>query len=194
MSTDMTSAQFAATRDLLGLSAERLATELGVNPKTIWRMEHDKQAVLPEAAAGLREISQTAEAEVAGLVADLLARPTDQRILVTYPDDYRPFQPWAALNVLSARYHRSLCARVALQVPGVQIYYAGTVPHRWGIWPYNNPPKDRAEMWETSHTTYEAAAAELAEGMQTSPAADDVTGAEDGFIVEVDPQDWEDVL
>ena len=69
----MTSAQIAATRRLLGLTADQLGDELGINPRTIRGWEAGKYAPSSSAEAALLALRAEHDAELDVLIAEAAA-------------------------------------------------------------------------------------------------------------------------
>lgn len=65
----MTSAQIAAIRRLVGLTADQLGEELGINPRTIRGWEAGKYAPSPSAMAALLALRAEHDAELDALIA-----------------------------------------------------------------------------------------------------------------------------
>ena len=64
----MTPAEIAATRKLMGLTAEQLGAELGINPRTVRGWESGKYAPTQPVVAALRSLRAEHDALVAALI------------------------------------------------------------------------------------------------------------------------------
>ena len=73
----MTPTQIAAIRRLLGLTADQLGEELGINPRTIRGWEAGKYAPSPSAEAALLALRAEHDAELDVLIAEAAAGPVE---------------------------------------------------------------------------------------------------------------------
>lgn len=120
----MTAAELRATRELLGLTAEWLADQVGVALRTVRRWEHGQSPVPPGVAADVAALAEDT-ADFVGQVVDELRGTADEDPepwLITYATDeaYRaehPDQPWPA------SWHRAAMARVVDAYPAARLRY-----------------------------------------------------------------------
>lgn len=73
----MTPAEIAATRRLIGLTAEQLGTELAINPRTIRGWEAGKYSPSESAAQALRNLREEHDAELAAMLAAAAQGPVE---------------------------------------------------------------------------------------------------------------------
>lgn len=126
----MTAAEFRILRDQLGVTTAWLAEQLGVAERTVRRWEAGTSEVPAAAAADLHAIAAATDEFVAAVVDELATAPPEDdgvRWVLAYASDavyraYHPDSPW------SAGWHRAAMGRVAEQVTGVRIHYAGGGP------------------------------------------------------------------
>lgn len=118
--TPMTDAELRVVREHLGLTTRWLADHLSVAERSIHRWENGDRDV-PD---GVRVAVEDLERVTAELVTAAVGACSDARDpgMLTYRSDidYRaahPVQPWPA------SWHRALVARVAQEVPGLEINY-----------------------------------------------------------------------
>lgn len=117
----MSSAELRVVREHLGLTGEWLATQLGVQDRTWRRWEAGTQPV-PEFVREYVERVEVATAEVVGQYVAALRDATDVGIL-TYRRDEGLWAERADMEPYPASWHRAVCARVAQEVPGLEIVY-----------------------------------------------------------------------
>lgn len=116
----MTAAELRVVREFLGLTTRWLAEHLEVAERTVHRWE-DGTSVVPD---GVRVEVERLEEATAQVVSAAIAACNDMRdpAILTYRTDadyrrHHPEQPW------EARWHRAVVARVAQEVPGLEISY-----------------------------------------------------------------------
>ncbi|MHB1063572.1 MAG: Aca2/YdiL-like domain-containing protein [Georgenia sp.] len=118
----MLGGELQTVRDWLGVTVDRLAAMLEVNPRTVRAWEAGKYPV-PE---GVREAVECLEADTAVAVGEIVSALHDMRdpAVAVYrtDEDLAGARPDAAH--LGARWWRHVVARAATEVPGVII---GTV-------------------------------------------------------------------
>ena len=105
----MTPAELAATRHLLGLTAEQLGNELGINPRTIRAWESGKYKPSPGPMDALTAIRAEHDAET-----DRLTVGAEDGTPIYLPSGPRP-----------AGWYLALAARVIDRVPDAMIDWAG---------------------------------------------------------------------
>lgn len=106
----MTPAEIAATRSLIGLTADQLGQELGINPRTIRGWESGKYTPSPEPVAALKALRTEHDAALAPLLA-----AAEDGIPVHLPRSPKP-----------AGWYLALGARVIGAYPGAMIEW-----HTW---------------------------------------------------------------
>jgi len=120
----MTPAEFKVVREFLGLSGDWLAEHLKVNPRTVRAWEQGRYPI-PDGVRLELERMETQTGEFIGRAVDRLMDLPDPAIL-TYRSDpeYHTAHPDVAWP---ASWHRMVCARVALEIPGLSIVYPDAV-------------------------------------------------------------------
>lgn len=121
----MTPAEFKVVREFLGLSGDWLATYLGVSPRTVRHWEQGKYAIPDGVRLAIEDLERRTGEFISGIVEKLMDLP-DPGVL-TYRDDteYRAAHPGTEFP---ASWHRAVVARVAQEVPGLSIAFAGDEP------------------------------------------------------------------
>lgn len=117
----MTSAEFKVVREFLGLSGDWLASHLGVSPRTVRHWEAGRYAVPDGVRIAIEGLEDETAAFADGCAKKLADMP--EPVVVTYRSDeeYRAAHPEVPFP---ASWHRAVCARVALEVPGLSIVFA----------------------------------------------------------------------
>lgn len=114
----MTAGEFRMVREYLGLTAEWVASRLGVALRTVRRWEAGTSPV-PE---GVREQMEAWEADTAHAVEvyveQLMDTPEPFLRLVGDDDPDRDLSEWPP------RWQRHVAARAAVEVPGLRVGYA----------------------------------------------------------------------
>ena len=111
----MTPAEFKSTRELLGLSAQWLASRLRVHIRTIQKFEDGALAVPEGITAELFEISESIAAAVDNYIA-FFADNADAVLQV-------PRRESDTEGELPASAHRAIAARVRLALPALRLEY-----------------------------------------------------------------------
>lgn len=116
----MTDAELRVVREWLGLTTRWLADHLGVAERTVHRWENGASPI-PD---GVRLAVERIEEQTANVVTAAVATLNDARdaAMLTYRTDadyraHHPEQPWPA------SWHRAVAARIAHEVPGLEIAY-----------------------------------------------------------------------
>lgn len=120
----MTPAEFRVTREFLGVTGDWLAAYLRVNPRTVRAWEQGRHPIPDGVRLAMEDLEQRTGEFVGRAVEAVMDLP--EPAIVTYRSDeeYRaayPDLPWPA------SWHRMVCARIALEVPGLAIAYADEV-------------------------------------------------------------------
>jgi transcriptional regulator with XRE-family HTH domain len=125
----LTPAEVRTAREHLGLTGDKLAEKLGVNPRTLRSWEQGRDPIPGRIRPEIAELKAATDAAVAKLVAGL--EDSDDNTLITYRNDDE-YKAWASgtswsegWHGWSASWHRQVCARVAAQT-GARIDYAET--------------------------------------------------------------------
>jgi transcriptional regulator with XRE-family HTH domain len=125
----LTPAEVRVAREYLGLTGDKLAEKLGVNPRTLRSWEQGRDPIPGRIRPEIAELKAATDAAVAKLVAGL--EDADDNTLLTYRNDeeYKAGVSgtnWAeGWHGWSASWHRQVCARAAAQT-GARIDYAET--------------------------------------------------------------------
>jgi transcriptional regulator with XRE-family HTH domain len=121
----MTPAEFKVVREFLGLTGDWLAAHLGVSARTVRHWEQGKYAIPDGVRLELEDLERRTGEFVGGIVEKLMDLPDPG--VITYRDDaeYKAAHPDAEFP---ASWHRAVVARVAQEVPGLSIAFAGDVP------------------------------------------------------------------
>jgi transcriptional regulator with XRE-family HTH domain len=123
----LTPAEVRIAREYLGLTGDKMAEKLGVNPRTLRSWEQGRDSIPGRIRPEIAEMKAATDAVVARLVAGL--EDSDDDMLITYrnDDEYKEAMrgtSWSeGLHGWSAAWHRQVCARVAAQT-GARINYA----------------------------------------------------------------------
>lgn len=116
----MTAAEFRVIREFLGLNAESLAEYLQVSSRTVRHWESEKYDIPDGVRVAIEDLEARTAAFIGGAVEALMdiAEPA----VLTYRTDaeYHAAKPDIELP---ASWHRAVVARIALEVPGLQIVY-----------------------------------------------------------------------
>jgi DNA-binding XRE family transcriptional regulator len=120
-------AELRAARESLGLTGDKMAKKLGVNPRTLVSWEQGRDPIPGRIRPEVAELKAATDAVVARLVASL--EDSDDDTLITYRND-KEYEAgvrgtsWSeGLHGWSAAWHRRACARAAAQT-GARIDYA----------------------------------------------------------------------
>ncbi|GAA0500841.1 hypothetical protein [Streptomyces olivaceiscleroticus] len=125
----LTAAEVRIAREYLGLTGDKMAEKLGVNPRTLRSWEQGRDPIPGRLRPEIAELKAATDAAVAKLVAGL--EDADDNTLITYQTDeeYKEAirgtswtEGWYSW---SASWHRRVCARAAEQT-GAHIDYAET--------------------------------------------------------------------
>lgn len=121
----MTPAEFKVVREFLGLTGDWLAAHLDVSPRTVRHWEQGKYPI-PD---GVRLMVESLEVRTGAFIASIVVKLMDlpDPGVITYRDDaeYLAADPSAEFP---ASWHRAVVARIAQEVPGLSIAFAGDVP------------------------------------------------------------------
>lgn len=119
-------AEMRIAREYLGLTGDKMAEKLGVNPRTLRSWEQGRDPIPGRIRPEIAEMMAATDAAVAKLVADL--EDSDDDTLVTYRTDeeYKAGvrgTSWSeGWHGWSASWHRQVCARAAAKT-GARIDY-----------------------------------------------------------------------
>lgn len=122
----LTAAEVRVAREYLGLTGDKMAEKLRVNPRTLRSWEHGRDQVPGRIRPEIAELKAATDAAVAKLVAGL--EGSDDDTLITYRTDKEYEEAmrgtsWSeGLHGWSASWHRQVCARAAAQT-GARIDY-----------------------------------------------------------------------
>jgi hypothetical protein len=117
----MTDAEFRVVREFLGLTGEWLAAHLGVSIRTVYHWEAGKFRI-PDGIRLEMEDLEARTGEFIGAVVERLLSVPDPGVLVYRTDaDYHAAHPEIEFP---ASWHRTVVARVALEIPGLRIAFA----------------------------------------------------------------------
>lgn len=118
----MTAAEFKVVREFLGLTGDWLAKHLGVSGRTVRHWEQGKYAIPDGVRLEIESLEARTGEFVAGIVGQLMDLPDPG--VITYRDDaeYTAAHPD---REFPASWHRAVVARVAQEVPGLAIAFAG---------------------------------------------------------------------
>ncbi|MFF1284328.1 helix-turn-helix domain-containing protein [Streptomyces sp. NPDC058299] len=115
----LTPAEVRIAREYLGLTGDKMAERLGVNPRTLRSWEQGRDAIPGRIRPEIAELKAATDAAVAELVAGL--EDGDDDTLITYrnDDEYKAGvsgTPWSeGWHGWAASWHRQVCARAAAQ-------------------------------------------------------------------------------
>ena len=123
----LTAAEVRVAREYLGLTGDKMAEKLGVNPRTLRSWEQGRDPIPGRIRPEIANLKAATDAAVAKLVASL--EDADDDTLTTYRSDDE-YTAWVRGTAWSegwhgwvASWHRQVCARVAAQT-GARIEYA----------------------------------------------------------------------
>jgi len=125
----LTPAELRIAREYLGLTGDKMAEKLGVNPRTLRSWEQGRDPIPGRIRPEIAEMKAATNAAVAKLVASL--EDSDDDTLLTYrnDDEYKAGvsgTSWSeGWHGWSASWHRQVCARAAAQT-GARIDYVET--------------------------------------------------------------------
>lgn len=123
----LTPAEVRIAREYLGLTGDKMAEKLGVNPRTLRSWEQGRDPIPGRIRPEIAELKAATDAAVAKLVAGL--EDSDDDTLITYRTDEEYKEAvrgtsWSeGWHGWSASWHRQVCARAAAQT-GARIDYA----------------------------------------------------------------------
>ena len=117
----MTSAEFRVVREYLGLTGDALGQILEVDARTIRNWEAGKYLIPDGVRERIEGLEDHAAAQV-GRYVDGLKDSADVGVIV-YRSDAELWVERPDLRPFPARWHRAIIARVALEVPGLEIEY-----------------------------------------------------------------------
>jgi transcriptional regulator with XRE-family HTH domain len=123
----LTAAELRIAREYLGLTGDKMAEKLGVNPRTLRSWEQGRDPIPGRIRPEIAELRAATDAAVARLIAGL--EDSDDDTLITYRNDDE-YAAWVRGTSWSegwhgwaASWHRQVCARAAAQT-GARIDFA----------------------------------------------------------------------
>lgn len=124
MTEHMTPAELHVVREWLGLDLDDLARILGINERTARRWQHGTTPI-PD---GVREDIERIERVAADMVERAVTALNDARdpLILVYRTDEEFWAAHPGDHPYPARFHRAVVARVAHEVPGLEIDYASS--------------------------------------------------------------------
>lgn len=117
----MTSAKFRVVREFLGLTGDWLAQHLHVSSRTVRHWEQAKYPVPDGVMIALECLKHETGAFIGACVDELLDIPDPGIVVYRNDAEYHAANPeitWPA------SWHRTVVARIALEIPGLRIVYA----------------------------------------------------------------------
>lgn len=116
----MTDAEFRVVREHLGLTGDWLAGHLDVSPRTVRHWEQGRYSIPDGVRLAVEDLEQRTASFVGALVEKLLDVPDPAVLVYRNDDEYREAHPEIKFP---ASWHRAVVARIAQEVPGLQIAY-----------------------------------------------------------------------
>jgi hypothetical protein len=123
----MTPAELRVVREFLGLTPEWLASHLKVSARTVRHWEAGKYAIPDGVRLEIEDLERRTGEFVSGVIGQLLDLPDPGVITYRDDDEYTAAHPG---REFPASWHRAVVARVAQEVPGLSIVFAGDAPSR----------------------------------------------------------------
>jgi len=120
--SEMTPAAFKTRRELLGLSDGWLADHLAVTSRSVRRWETGQYPIPVGVADELEALHRRTLDQVASTVAALRGTPAPTLYTFRNDEEFRAVHPESPFP---ASWHRSMTARIALQVPGARVLFRG---------------------------------------------------------------------
>lgn len=120
----MTDAEFRVVREFLGLTPEWLGAHLGVSARTVRHWEAGRYAIPDGVRLELEDLERRTAEFIGGIVPQLMDLPDPGVLTYRSDEEYREAHPEIPFP---ASWHRSVVARLALEVPGLSIAYADRV-------------------------------------------------------------------
>ncbi|MFD9965037.1 helix-turn-helix domain-containing protein [Amycolatopsis sp. NPDC058986] len=117
----MTPAEFRVVREFLGLTGDWLAQHLKVNPRTVRAWEQGRYPIPDGVRLAIEDLEARTGEFIGGCVEKLLDLPDPAVITYRSDTEYHAANPDIEMP---ASWHRAVCARIALEVPGLSIVYA----------------------------------------------------------------------
>ena len=117
----MTPAEFRVVREYLGLTGDALGQILEVDSRTVRNWEAGKYLIPNGVRERIENLEDHAAAQV-GRYVDVLKDSADVGVIV-YRSDAELWSGRPDLRPFPARWHRAIIARVAHEVPGLEIEY-----------------------------------------------------------------------
>jgi hypothetical protein len=117
----MTDAEFRVVREFLGLTGDWLAGHLGVSPRTVRHWEQGKYPVPDGVRLEMEDLERRTGEWIDRLVPQLLDLPDPGAYVYRTDEDYHAAHPEISFP---ASWHRAVVARIAQEVPALQIAYA----------------------------------------------------------------------
>lgn len=118
----MTDAEFKVIREFLGLTGDWLADYLGFSPRAVRLWEQGKHPIPDEVRIAMESLEARTSSFVGSAVVQLMDLPDPGVITYRTDAEYHAAHPEIEFP---ASWHRAVVARVALEVPGLAIAYAG---------------------------------------------------------------------
>jgi hypothetical protein len=117
----MTDAEMRVTREFLGLTPEWLGAHLGLSARTVRHWEAGRYDIPDGVRLEVEDLEQRTGEFIGGIVPRLLTGPDPAVITYRSDEEYHAAHPESPFP---AAWHRAVVARIALEVPGLQIAYA----------------------------------------------------------------------
>lgn len=117
----MTDAEFRTVREFLGLTGEWLAGHLSVTVRTIYHWEAGKFRIPDGVRLEMEDLEARTGEFIGGVVAALMDLPDPGAFVYRTDADYHAAHPEIEFP---ASWHRTVVARVALEIPALRIAYA----------------------------------------------------------------------
>jgi transcriptional regulator with XRE-family HTH domain len=118
----MTPAELRVIREWLGLTGEALGQLVGVQDRTIRRWESGQDRIPDGARLDIEHLESLATEAVEALTSQLRDAAEISTLTYRTNEDFWAHRP--ALAQYPASWHRAIIARVAHEVPGLEIGYA----------------------------------------------------------------------
>lgn len=117
----MTDAEFKVIREFLGLTGDWLAAHLGVSPRTVRHWEQGKYAIPDGVRLEMEDLEARTGEFVSGIIEKLMDLPDPGVITYRTDAEYHAAHPEVPFP---ASWHRAVVARIAQEVPALEIAYA----------------------------------------------------------------------
>lgn len=116
----MTDAEFRVVREYLGLTGDWLAAHLGVSSRTVRHWEQGKFVIPDGVRIAMEDLEARTSAFISAIIPRLLDLPDPGVLTYRTDEDYRQHHPE---DGLPASWHRAVVARIAQEVPALEIAY-----------------------------------------------------------------------